>query len=439
MIWAIVILIAIVGAWYWYEADWDRHLFKAVPGSVCANLHGDQANAWLRAHPETQVLDVRSTGEFESGALPNAVNISISDEAFKTKVAALDKEKPVPVYCAGGYRSRKAVIILKQLGFRNIQNIHRGYMSWKPDTRMMIHHFSSFLLLGCLGLTACKPAAPQSVTLTAEVPRSAEVMGTGTLEARMKTTVSTRIQERLAEVLVDQGDRVKKGQLLARLDDAELQQQVAIAEASLNAAKQTALRVEADLARAEAVLAQARLDEKRLAGLLASSAVSQTDADKAAEALKVAEADLKRSNASIAEAQGQVLVAEKTLLYRREQLAFTQITAPYDGLIIRRDREPGDMLVPGASLMEIISLDELWVSAWVDEMEMPRLAPGQAARVVFRSEPEKNYPGVVSRLGRETDRETREFLVDVRVDRLPANWAVGQRAEVHIQAVTATP
>ncbi len=277
------------------------------------------------------------------------------------------------------------------------------------------------------------------MTLTAEVPRSAEVMGTGTLEARMKTTVSTRIQERLAEVLVDQGDRVKKGQLLARLDDAELQQQVAIAEASLNAAKQTALRVEADLARAEAVLAQARLDEKRLAGLLASSAVSQTDADKSAEARKVAEADLKRSNAAIAEAQGQVLVAEKTLLYRREQLAFTQITAPYDGLIIRRDREPGDMLVPGASLMEIISLDELWVSAWVDEMEMPRLAPGQAARVVFRSEPEKNYPGVVSRLGRETDRETREFLVDVRVDRLPANWAVGQRAEVHIQAVTATP
>jgi multidrug efflux pump subunit AcrA (membrane-fusion protein) len=60
-----------------------------------------------------------------------------------------------------------------------------------------------------------------------------EVMGTGTLEARVKTTVSARIQERLAEVLVDQGDKVKAGQLLARLDDAEIKQQVAIAEATL--------------------------------------------------------------------------------------------------------------------------------------------------------------------------------------------------------------
>lgn len=204
-----------------------------------------------------------------------------------------------------------------------------------------------------------------------------DVLGTGTLEARVKTQVSARIQERLVEVLVDQGDTVKKGQLLAKLDDAELRQQAAIAQASFAAAKQTAQRVEADLARSQAVLEQARKDAKRLAGLLASNAVSQTDSDKAAEASKVAEADLKRSNAAIAEAQGLVLVAEKTMMHRQEQLAFTQITAPYDGLIIRRDREPGEMLVPGATLMELISLDELWIRAWVDETEMPRLAKGR--------------------------------------------------------------
>ncbi|MEQ1748507.1 MAG: efflux RND transporter periplasmic adaptor subunit [Prosthecobacter sp.] len=266
-----------------------------------------------------------------------------------------------------------------------------------------------------------------------------EVMGTGTLEARVKTTVSARIQERLAEVLVDQGDKVKAGQLLARLDDAEIKQQVAIAEATLAAARQTAERVSADLARSEAVLAQARLDHKRLMGLLASNAVSQTDTDKAVEALHVAEADLKRSHAAIAEAQGQVLVAEKTLLYRKEQMAFTQIHAPYDGLIIRRDRDPGDMLVPGGALMEVISLDEIWVSAWVDETAISKVAAGQTARIVFRSENDKNYPGVVSRIGRETDRETREFLVDVRVNELPKNWTIGQRAEIYIQTEQVRP
>lgn len=135
MIWTIVILIVVVGGWYWYESDWDRRLFTAAPGSVCTNLNGDQANAWLREHPETQVLDVRSTVEFEGGALPKAVNISIGDESFETKVAALNKEKPVLVYCAGGFRSRKAVVVLKQLGFKNIQHIHRGYMSWQPDAQ----------------------------------------------------------------------------------------------------------------------------------------------------------------------------------------------------------------------------------------------------------------------------------------------------------------
>lgn len=277
--------------------------------------------------------------------------------------------------------------------------------------------------------------APEEVAAhtMARGPIVGEVMGTGTLEARVKTTVGARIQERLAQVLADQGDRVKAGQLLARLDDAEIQQQVAIADATLAAARSTAERVGADLARSEAVLALARLDHQRTTGLLATKAASRADVDKTAEGLHVAEADLKRSNAAIAEAQSQVVMAEKTHLYRQEQRAFTEIRSPYDGLVIRRDRDPGDVLVPGASLMQIISLDELWVSAWVDETAIPALATGQPARIVFRSEPGRTYPGTVSRLGREADRETREFLVDVRVTELPPNWTIGQRAEVFIE------
>lgn len=261
----------------------------------------------------------------------------------------------------------------------------------------------------------------------------AEVMGTGTLEARVKTTISARIQERLEEVLVDQGSTVQAGQLLARLDDAESSQQVAIAEATLAAAKESAERVRADLARSLAVLALAQLDHTRQTKLLADRVVSRSDVDKTAEGLRVAEADLARSHAAIGEAEGQIAVAEKNLLYRKEQLSFTEIHSPYDGLIVRRDRDPGDVLVPGASLMLLISLNELWVSAWVDEAATPALATDQPARIVFRSEPGHGYPGKVSRLGREMDRETREFLVDVRARELPKNWTVGQRAEVFIE------
>ena len=208
------------------------------------------------------------------------------------------------------------------------------------------------LLLLVVGLVAYRlKFSPTPVTghtvSTGEV--QGEVMGTGTLEARIKTIISPRIQERLAEVLVDQGDSVKSGQLLARLDDAETKQQVAIAEATLAAAQATVERVRSDEARAQAVLQQAQLDHRRSTKLLAGKIAAQADFDKTAEALHVAEADLKRSQAAIVEAQSQVFTAEKNLLYQNEHLAFTEMRSPYDGLVTRRDRDPGGIVVPGGS------------------------------------------------------------------------------------------
>lgn len=274
---------------------------------------------------------------------------------------------------------------------------------------------------------------PVLAHIVAHGPITEEVMGTGTLEPRVQTTLSPRIQERLAAVLVDQGDAITNGQLLARLDDGELTQQLAVAEAGLAAARVTVERVRTDQARAEAVLRQARLDHQRVAELLTTKVTSQADFDKAAEALNVAEADLRRTQATIAEAQGHALAAEKNLLHQKERLSFTELRSPYDGLVIRRDRDPGGVVVPGASILQLAATNEIWVSAWVDETASAQLAPNQSVRVVFRSQPGHDHRGTVARLGLETDRETREFLVDVRVRSLPPNWTFGQRAEVFIQ------
>lgn len=276
-----------------------------------------------------------------------------------------------------------------------------------------------------------------STTVAAHVVQKtnvvAEVMGTGTLEARVKTTLSPRIQERLAEVLVDQGDYVTAGQLLARLDDGELKRQVEVSEAALASAKATADRVRVDEARARAVEQQAQQDHKRVSDLVSTKVSSQSEMDKAIERLHVAESDLLRARAATVEAQQQVNLAEKNLGYQQERLTFTRILSPYDGLVTRRDRDAGGVVVPGSSILQLISTNELWVSAWVDETAATGLAIGQKARVVFRSAQARSYPGEVARLGRETDRETREFLVDVRVKELPPNWTIGQRAEVFIE------
>ncbi len=263
----------------------------------------------------------------------------------------------------------------------------------------------------------------------------AEVMGTGTLEAHFKSTISPRISGRIQEVLVDIGDHVKAGQLLVRLDDVDMKPQVEIAQASVAVSKAALDRLEADRVQAVAVLEDAKASYDRAVRLRPSGAISQEDVDKMTAGWKTAQAGVARAEAALIEGRKQLIAAETTLAYRKALLSDTQIVAPFDGLIVQRQRDPGDIAVPGAAILILVSTQDLWITAWVDETEMSRVAVGQPARVVFRSEPDRAYRGEVARLGRQADRETREFAVDVRVLELPKNWAVGQRAEVYIETV----
>lgn len=266
-----------------------------------------------------------------------------------------------------------------------------------------------------------------------------EILGTGTLESRVHASVSPKIQGRVASIQVDQNDFILTNQLLVTLDDAELKELVEVAAANFGATEASVARAKADRERLIAIEKQARLDFQRIADLLANKVAAQSDLDKAVERLEIAEADLKRSEFATVEAERQSIAAQRNLQYQRERLKDAQILSPFNGLVVRRNREPGDVVVPGSSILDIISTNELWISAWVDETVLSQLRTGAMARVVFRSEPKRPYRGEVIRIGRETDRETRELLVDVRVGQLPANWAVGQRAEVYIQGEAASP
>ncbi len=194
---------------------------------------------------------------------------------------------------------------------------------------------------------------------------------------------------------MDQNDWVKSGQLLARLDDSDLKREVTTQEAVPGRAGETVERTIADEARAKALLEQARLDYDRYSGLLASKSISQEQMDKTSQNLAVAEAEMAWASAAIAEACREQVEARERLHFQQARLADTSITAPFDGLIVRRDRELGDIVVPGGSIFVLVSTKEMWVSAYVDESAMDGLAPGQPARIVFRSEPAH----VISRQG----------------------------------------
>ena len=227
----------------------------------------------------------------------------------------------------------------------------------------------------------------------------AEVMGTGTLEARVKSTVSPKIAGRIEKLVADQGDRVTAGQLLFTLDDAELKQQVEIAQANIASAQAALDRLQADRTQTAAVLEQARQNHERVQKLVTRAVATAEESDKATEALHVAQAGVARAEAALLEGRKQLITAEKNLDFRRAVLADTRVSAPFDGLIVRRYRDQGDIVVPGSPTLTLVSLEELWISAWVDETEMARLRVDQPARVVFRSEPGGSYQGQVARLG----------------------------------------
>jgi HlyD family secretion protein len=260
-----------------------------------------------------------------------------------------------------------------------------------------------------------------------------EAMGTGTLEARIHATISPKISGLIAQVLVDQNDKVIKGQTLFILDDKDLRQQVDVAKADLAAAQASAEKAVSQIQSAEATDKKAKSDFKRMSRLVASESVSVDAAEKAQQQLGVAQGQLNQAQAARIEAEKLIAKAQASLRYYQERLADTVVCAPFDGLIIRRYKDSGSIAVPGSMVLDMISVNQLWISAWVDETLLDQLKVGQASKIVFRSDSKAELPGKVVRIAPQADRETREVLVDVAVDHLPHSWAVGQRAEVYIE------
>lgn len=128
---SILALMILSAGWHWFEGRWDRRLFAAAPGITYRNLRPRAAMELLSTKKNVQVLDVRSKLEFTWGCLPDAQNIPLGDPDLKERLAALNISKPVLVYCAGGYRSRKAVAVLRELHFQTVYHLHRGYHSWQ--------------------------------------------------------------------------------------------------------------------------------------------------------------------------------------------------------------------------------------------------------------------------------------------------------------------
>lgn len=297
----------------------------------------------------------------------------------------------------------------------------------------------AFVVIAGAAVAGYRYGLPHDVETLAVLPAPLTVTlsGPGTIDAIDKATISARVQGRISELAVDRNDHVEKGAVIARIGSDDVRNRLAAAVATEAASRRAVEQAEADRARVEATLANARTAFDRQARLKDDGWTTQASYDAALATLRQAEADLTRSKAAIAAARAQQQSSAASVEVARADLADTVLTAPFDGVVVSRARAMGDILTPGSPVVELVDPETLVLTARFDESAIARIEPGLKAELHFPSEPNRAIAGHVFRLGREVDTETREFTVDVAMDVLPRNWAIGQRGTAVIDlAVT---
>jgi HlyD family secretion protein len=258
------------------------------------------------------------------------------------------------------------------------------------------------------------------------------VFGRGTVESEREAQLGFDLVGRLSEVLVDEGARVSLGQELARLTPDQVEADLQVASRGLSAARSSLGSLAAEERRARTGVEVAEREERRTRGLREQGAVPQHDLDVATDQVRLAHADLDRVLAQRSEATRSIDVAAGGAEQRRVTVLRATLLAPFDGLITRRLREPGDTVAIGTTVLRIVDTDQVHVSAWIDETALPRLREEQVAEIVMPGT-DRTLAAHVSSIGWESDRQTHEILVDVTSDEPLGRVAIGERADAWIE------
>lgn len=261
---------------------------------------------------------------------------------------------------------------------------------------------------------------------------TAQVYGNGTVEAKVVVGVSSKITGRIVELLADQGDKVKRGQLLARLENDDVRQQQQQSEAALNRSAASLGVEQANLQKAKANLALAEKNAERFTALAAKNLVSRLEAEQYDTACTVAREEVARSLAAIEAVRMEQMSGRAGVGFARSKVADTLIYAPQDGIIITRDLETGATVAPGMPIFTLADPRTVWVKANVDESLLQGIETGKKAAITLRSSAGEPLPGYVARLGRQSDRVTEELEVNVAFDEPLKNFRLGEQSDVYI-------
>jgi RND family efflux transporter MFP subunit len=234
----------------------------------------------------------------------------------------------------------------------------------------------------------------------------------GYVTARRRATISSKITGKVVEVNVEEGMAVREGQILARLDDVNIQAAMRLAEAQVEAARR-AVREN------EVRLAEARVTLGRRQQLLRDGAVSPAELDQA-------QAEVDTFDARVAAARQQVQVAEAQVMVHQADLDSTIIRAPFSGVAISKDAQPGEMVSPVSAgggftrtgICTIVDMRSLEIEVDVNESSIKHVQARQRVVAILDAYPDWEIPARVITTVPTADRQKATLLVRIAFDRL---------------------
>jgi RND family efflux transporter MFP subunit len=295
-------------------------------------------------------------------------------------------------------------------------------------------------------------ARPRDVRVTPakveEVARS--VVVTGTLAAEEQIVLSLKVPGRLAELLVDLGSRVRRGQPVARLDPTDFRLRVEQAESALHQARVrlglppegTDDRIDARetsvVRQAQAVLEEARLTRERMARLWEQQLVARAQLDAAVAALQVAEGRYQDALEEVRNRQAVLTQRRVEVALARQQLADTVLAAPADGMIRERRSSVGEFLAAGAPVATMVRVHPLRLVLAVPERAAAGVREGQAVRVTVEGDTAV-HPGRVARLSPSFQEQSRTLTIEAEVPNERGLLRPGAFARAEIVTAAAEP
>ncbi|MBK9205703.1 MAG: efflux RND transporter periplasmic adaptor subunit [Candidatus Obscuribacter sp.] len=287
----------------------------------------------------------------------------------------------------------------------------------------------------------------------------------GNIGAIQYTTIYARVDGYLRDRMVDIGDHVKTGQLLARIDTPTIDESLAQAKADLVRAQANVDKANADYKEAVAKQATAQAEIEKATGnvayatvtatrwqnLVSRGAVSAQSRDEKVRLLEATSADLKANNSNLKAAEAQVLAcksqiaeAKANVVAKQAEVAritaeqnFQKVVAPFDGIITLRKVDPGALITKGSQsdsleLFQLAKIDRLRIYVNAPQRVARYLKKGMVAQVMVPEYPDGNYKGVVTNISGGLDPNTRTRQTEIQIDNKDHALLPGMYAEVNL-------